>query len=133
MTLPDLPSAQNEYQAILFAKAYADSIKTYSRLTELKRKRMQAQEESAPEWFLRMVDIDIDYILFRLEQLERWGCDDDPRALASNIEQRIRIVFDMVSNFLKPSRMLWGSVKRTEAWLAESVKADTLKGNNSVT
>ncbi|EPO8032097.1 hypothetical protein [Proteus mirabilis] len=122
MTLPDLPSAQNEYQATLFAKAYADSIKAYSRLMELKRKRIQAQEESAPEWFLRMVDIDIDYILLRLEQLERWGSDDDPKAIASNTEQRIRIVFDMVSNFLKPSRMLWGSVKRTEAWLAEGEK-----------
>lgn len=86
---------------------------------QLKRKRIQAQEESAPEWFLRMVDIDIDYILFRIEQLEDWGHDDDPRVFASNIQQSIRIAIDMVSNFLNPSRMLWGSVKRTEAWLAD--------------
>lgn len=119
MKLPDLPLSQNEYQTTLFAKAYADSIKAYPQLMQLKRKRIQAQEESAPEWFLRMVDIGIDYILFRIEQLEHWGHDDDPRVFASNIQQSIRIAIDMVSNFLNPSRMLWGSVKRTEAWLAD--------------
>ncbi|WP_109402518.1 hypothetical protein [Proteus terrae] len=119
MTLLDLPEAQNKDQATLFAKAYADNIKACPQLRRLKCALIKAQKEQAPEWFLRMLYVDTDNILFRIDQLHHWGRDYDPRGFALNTSQRIRIAVDMVSNFLNPSRMYFGGIKRTETWLAE--------------
>ncbi|MBT0422315.1 hypothetical protein [Morganella morganii] len=136
MTLPDLPESQNEYQAALFAKAYADSIVTHPRMRQLRLNRIKAADKQAPSWFIRMVDVEIDNVLYRLDYLSRWGFNNDPRHYATDTLQFIRVTHDMLLNFLNPDRMYFSGVKRAEAWLAggerESVKVDTLKENNSV-
>ncbi|QXO53401.1 hypothetical protein [Morganella morganii] len=73
MTLPDLPESQNEYQAALFAKAYADYISTHPRMDQVRLNRIKAAGKQAPGWFIRMVDVEIDNILYRLDYLARWG------------------------------------------------------------
>lgn len=132
MTLLELPAPQNKDQATLFARAYADNIKACPQLRRLKCSRIKAQKEQAPEWFLRMLDVDTDRILFRIEQLHHWGHCCDPREFALNTLQHIRIVVDMVSNFLNPSRMYFGGIKRTEAWLAEDESTSIKPESQSV-
>lgn len=137
MSLPDLPASQNTYQAALFAREYAGSIRNHPRMNQIRLNRIKATGMQAPDWFIRMVDIEIDNILYRLDRLAQWGDDSDPRCYAEDTEQFILVTRDMLMNFIKPERMYFKGIKRAEEWLAEtermSVKVDTLKENQSIT
>lgn len=136
MSLPDLPTPQNIYQAALFAREYANSIRNHPRMNQIRLKRIIATGMQAPDWFIRMVDIEIDNILYRLDRLAHWGDNSDPLRYAKDTEQFILVTRDMLMNFIKPERMYFNGIRRTEEWLTEtereSVKVDTLKENNSV-
>lgn len=136
MSLPDLPTSQNTYQAALFASEYANSIRNHPRMDQIRLNRIKATGMQAPDWFIRMVDIEIDNILYRLDRLAHWGADSDPRCYAEDTEQFISVTRDMLLNFIKPERMYFKGINRAKGWLAETeiapVKVDTLNENNSV-
>ncbi|HCM62646.1 MAG TPA: hypothetical protein DIT05_08890 [Morganella sp. (in: Bacteria)] len=135
MTLPDLPEPQNKEQSAIFAKVYGDHIESVTRLKWLRQERIKAGKQDAPDWFLRMVDVEIQNILHRISHLKcGWGCEGDPYRFAADTAQCISVAYDMVINFLKPERMYFSGIGLAEAWLAEgdgeSVKVDTLSKIN---
>ena len=136
MSLPDLPTSQNKYQAVLFAREYANSIRNHPRMGQIRLNRIKADGMQVPDWFIRMVDIEIDNILYRLDRLAHWGADSDPRCYAEDTGQFIRVTRDMLMNFIKPERMYFNGIRRTEEWLAETerapVKVDAQKENKSI-
>lgn len=136
MSLPDLPTSQNKYQAVLFAREYANSIRNHPRMGQIRLNRIKAAGMQAPDWFIRMVDIEIDNILYRLDYLAHWSDDSDPLCYAKDTEQFICVTQDMLLNFIKPERMYFKGIKRAEEWIAEtergSVKVDTQKENKSI-
>ncbi|CDH21498.1 hypothetical protein XBKQ1_480010 [Xenorhabdus bovienii str. kraussei Quebec] len=130
MILPDLPEPQNKEQASIFAKNYATAIKKSHQMKQLKMRRFECEEKYAPKWFVRMVDIEINFILYRIDYLEGWDRKPDSHTYATETLRHIRVALDMMCSFLKPERMYFNSISRAEKWLElkdHPVKADTPK------
>ncbi|EMT6577085.1 hypothetical protein WMR74_003129 [Providencia rettgeri] len=119
MMFPDLPEPRTADESITHAKAYADAINHSHQLKRLKTSRLKLDEKGAPDWFIHMVDIEIDHILFRIGYLTNHHGKCDPRTYALDTRQYMRVAADMMRNFLNPERMYWLSTKRATEWLKE--------------
>lgn len=119
MRLPELPEPQTKEQSVIFAKIYADAIAGLSQLEQLKTYRLSLSEKEAPDWFIRMLDIEIDFILYRIDYLSDYNGAGNPLSYAVDTLQYIRVVMDMMRNFLRPERMHWISIKRADEWLSK--------------
>lgn len=119
MKLPDLPEPQTKDQSIIHAKAYSEAIANLPQMQQIKTDRIRLNEMQAPDWFIHMVDIEIDFILWRIDYLGHHSSAGDTRTYAADTLQYMRVVMDMMRNFLRPDRMYWRSIKRATEWLSD--------------
>ncbi|MGC0123087.1 hypothetical protein ACRKSW_05005 [Providencia sp. 2024EL-00811] len=117
MIFPDLPVPKTKEQSVIHAKTYADTIRDSHQLKQLKSYRLQLDEKKAPDWFILMVDIEINFILYRVDYLNNYHGKNDPRSYALDSRQYMRVAMDMMRNFLNPARMYWLSTARAAEWL----------------
>ncbi|ENY6787139.1 hypothetical protein ACF1CY_004673 [Providencia rettgeri] len=127
MMFPDLPEPRTTDESITHAKAYADAIRNSHKLKRLKSERLKVDASNAPTWFARILDIDIKHILWRIDYLDNYHGKCDPRSYALDTHQRMRVVMDLMRNFLNPDLMHWHNVDRVYDWLTQD--EETLNEN----
>ncbi|HAS8353197.1 TPA: hypothetical protein I7721_19100 [Vibrio vulnificus] len=116
--IPELPVGKTKEQRAAHAVEYAEYIER-ELLVELKKRRIHAEECSAPEWFLSIADIGVGRILHDVCMLREWARHSDPRSAACDIASHIYRVDEMLHNFINPLRVHPVRIKRAREWIAE--------------
>ncbi|EKN3568141.1 hypothetical protein ACVT81_001372 [Yersinia enterocolitica] len=116
--LSERPEPTTKEECALDARIYADEIRRHPRLMVLAEFRIKAVKSNAPDWFLRYVDGDIRYAMFRLEQLDGWSRGCDPRDFAADTMRTFKVCADMLRAYINPSSTLWnGDNSKAAEWL----------------
>ncbi|MFV8798525.1 hypothetical protein ACNSO8_07815 [Yersinia sp. LJYL362] len=116
--LSERPEPTTKEECALDACIYADEIRCHPRLMVLAEFRIKAVKSNAPDWFLRYVDGDIRYAMFRLEQLDGWSRGGDPRGFAADTMRTFKVCADMLRAYINPSFTLWnGDNSKAAEWL----------------
>lgn len=117
--LTELPIPQTREQCIAAAVAYAVQIKNSSRLKSLAAWRLKAKEQGAPDWFIKMVDVEVGVIIHRIAQLEGWARCCDPWGFASETMRFIYWAHQMLRQFVQPHTMEWHNTEGVHEWLQD--------------
>lgn len=116
--LSERPEPTTKEECASDARLYASEIKCHPRLKNLAKMRIKAVQLGVPDWFLRYVDGDVKYAIFRLNQLDEWRRGGDPRCFAVDTMHKFTVCADMLRAYINPSFTLHhGDTREAVEWL----------------
>jgi hypothetical protein len=115
--LRDLAVPLTKEQSIDIALSYAEQIKSSPRLKTLAYWRLKAKEQGAPDWFIRMVDVEINVVIHRVAYLDGWHCTGDSWGFATETMRLIYGADMMVRQYANPHMMAAHNTDKVEGWL----------------
>lgn len=125
--LKELAVPQTKEQSIDIASAYARQIKESPRLNSLANLRIKAKEQGAPDWFIKMVDVEVSVIIHRVAYLEEWPRNGDSWNFASNTMRLIYVADMMARQYINPQMMETHNTDKVDDWLQAIKKERTAK------
>ncbi|MFW5407730.1 hypothetical protein B7L51_003755 [Pectobacterium brasiliense] len=119
--LVELAPPLTREQSIDTAKLYAQQIRRSPRLKNLAGCRIAAKKKGVPDWFIKMVDIEVSVIIHRIDCLESWHRTADSWAFASRVMQLIYQAHMMLKQYTQPHMMASRTTDHVDVWLDELV------------
>lgn len=117
---PEPPKTKEE--CIKQAKVYSEELKQIPRLRVLAYLREQAIRDGIPDWFLKMVDVEVKYVIYRIGYLEQWDKACDPREFAIESQRFIVWAHAMINQYVNPAHVMCRNTDNVEQWLRERMK-----------
>lgn len=99
------------------ATSMAEDLRNSPRLKHLGLYRLRVEEQGAPEWFIRLLDVEIRLILFNIDYLAHWSHNSDPAALFERTRQTISMIHLVARACYQPSMLLHYSTTGVNEWL----------------